>query len=647
MTALPPFMPPRQTRSPGTHLSSSPWTVRLLVVTRSTESHPLLPAVAFDSTSHAGNAPKGTGRYPPQPKFEPFAFYSCFRLGDPEQAAIIMDTDPYYWTQDNGAGGPVHFATTYKQIDMLHHIIRNCPQAINQRDIRGFTPLHRAAYLAQYDGYMELYEYLLSEGADPAVLTEDYDPYLNPGRKTPVEVAIKDGPTRDALRFLEEKYADTPKKPRAHPDIGDWWALYDYGPETVYGWKSDFEPDYPERRRAAKDAAEKREWKRKRKAARDAAIAAEVATREDAQKPADALPIGALKVSDEKTETDVAKDSTPLPASAAAAAAADAADASSPVAFLFPGQGSQKVGMLASAAAEIPAVRAMCDKAREILGYDLLDVCVNGPKEKLDDTAFAQPALFVAGLAAAEKLKAESPEIVARCSRVAGLSLGEYTALVFAGAMSFEDGLRVVRCRAEAMKAAAAEGDHGMLSVVGLDDDVLETCVEKARLAAAKRREASPDDASKDVVCAIANYLFPTGRVVSGDADALDEVARLATEAGAMKTAKVAVSGAFHTERMASARDALREALAGATVREPKIATYSNVTGTFFESAAAIPEALASQLVSPVRWEDTLRALVAEGKDEMYELGPMKQIKAMARRVSAEAAAKFKNVDVA
>ena len=496
----------------------------------------------------------GTGRYPPQPKFEPFAFYSCFRLGDPEQAAIIMETDPYFWTQDNGAGGPVHFATTYKQIDMLHHILRNCPQAVNQRDVRGFTPLHRAAYLAQYDGYKELYEYLLSEGADPAIVTEDYDPYLNPGRKTPIEVAIKDGPTRDALRFLEEKYANVPKKPKPHADIGDWWALYDYGPEAVYGWPSDHEPDYPERRRNAKDAA------------------------------------------------------------------------------------------------ELPSVRSMCDKASEILGYDLLDVCVNGPKEKLDDTAFAQPALFVAGLAAVEKLRAESPETVASCSRAAGLSLGEYTALVFAGAMSFEDGLRVVRCRAEAMKAAAAQGDHGMLSVVGLADDVLETCVADARRAIeAKRAESDStfDGPEGPPVCAVANYLFPTGRVVSGDADALDEVARLATEAGAMKTAKLAVAGAFHTERMASARDALREALAGAKITEPKIATYSNVTGAFFKDAASIPDALAAQLVSPVRWEDTLRALVAEGKDEMYELGPMKQIKAMARRVSAEVAAKFKNVDVA
>jgi [acyl-carrier-protein] S-malonyltransferase len=274
---------------------------------------------------------------------------------------------------------------------------------------------------------------------------------------------------------------------------------------------------------------------------------------------------------------------------------------------------------------------------------------VNGPKEKLDDTAFAQPALFVAGLAAVEKLRAESPETVASCSRAAGLSLGEYTALVFAGAMSFEDGLRVVQCRAEAMKAAAEEGDHGMLSVVGLADDKLETCVAAARKTAADARAAAVPTGTEPepVVLAVANYLFPTGRVVSGDADALEEVQRLATEAGAMKTAKVAVSGAFHTERMASASEALRKALASVTVSEPRVPTYSNVTGTFFESASAIPDALAKQLVSPVRWEDTLRALVAEGKDEMYELGPMKQIKAMAKRVSQKAAAKFKNVDVA
>ena len=534
-----------------------------------------------------------------------------------------MRNDPYYWTQDNGAGAPVHFAVTYRQIDMLHHILRNCPVAINQRDPRGFTPLHRAAYLAQYDGYLEIYEYLLSEGADPSLRTDDFDPYLDPGTKLPVDVAIKDDATRDAIRALEEKYASVPKKPEPHADIGDWWALYDYGPETVYGWPKEHKPEYPERRRDAKLAKEKREYKAKRAAAREAAIAEEVAK---------------LAVSGES-----AKSAGVADARAAKPEAAPDLDASSPVAFLFPGQGSQCVGMLKSIA-HVPEVRSMCDRASEILGYDLLDVCVNGPKSKLDDTAFAQPALFVAGLAAAEKLRADSPDVVRRCSRVAGLSLGEYTALVFAGAMSFEDGLRVVKARAESMKAAAAAGDHGMLSVVGLADDALRTCVEDA-----KRHLVEADDGSDahNLVCEVANYLFPQGRVVSGDRVALEEVTKRAVAAGALKCAPVAVSGAFHTSRMASARDALVEALANVTVSAPKIPVYSNVTGAIVSNASEIPKLLAEQLVSPVLWEQTVVNLLAEGKDAMYELGPNSQIKSMVKRVSNDAWKKFKNVDVA
>ena len=146
-----------------------------------------------------------------------------------------------------------------------------------------------------------------------------------------------------------------------------------------------------------------------------------------------------------------------------AAVAAGAAPA--PIAFLFPGQGSQAVGMLKSLADDT-SVKKMFDTAKGVLGYDLLDVCVNGPKEKLDDTVYSQPALFVAGLAAVEKLKKDDPSVVAKCAACAGLSLGEYTALVFSGALSFEDGLKVVKVRAESMAAAAKVGDHGMLRCV-------------------------------------------------------------------------------------------------------------------------------------------------------------------------------------
>ena len=120
---------------------------------------------------------------------------------------MIMETDPYFWTQDNGAGAPVHFATTYKQLDMLHHVLRHAPECVNQRDPKGFTPLHRAAYLAQFDGYLEIFEYLLSEGADPSIESEDYDPYLDPGRKTPVALTKKDPEVHDTLVELVEKYA--------------------------------------------------------------------------------------------------------------------------------------------------------------------------------------------------------------------------------------------------------------------------------------------------------------------------------------------------------------------------------------------------------------------------------------------------------
>ena len=205
----------------------------------------------------------------------------------------------------------------------------------------------------------------------------------------------------------------------------------------------------------SKAQIEKREWKLKRKAARDGAIAEEVAKREKNETPtsqmagltvSDGASVGQTASQSATGGTDVSATDTPNVSS-------------SKIAFLFPGQGSQAVGMLKSVSS-LPAVKEMCDKAAEILGYDLLDLCVNGPKEKLDDTVFAQPALFLSGLAAVEKLRVDDPAAIANCAQCAGLSLGEYTALVFAGAMSFEDGLRVVKARAEAMKAAAAVGEH-------------------------------------------------------------------------------------------------------------------------------------------------------------------------------------------
>jgi len=314
-----------------------------------------------------------------------------------------------------------------------------------------------------------------------------------------------------------------------------------------------------------------------------------------------------------------------------------------PVAFLFPGQGAQAVGMLA-AVSHLPAVQAMLAEARSVLGYDLLAKCVAGPAAALDATEIAQPALFIAGLAAVERVRAERGEAaVAACSAAAGLSLGEYAALVFAGALPFADGLRVVAARGAAMAAAARGGGrpHGMLSIIGLDDAEVEAA------AAAGRAAGGPG-----TVCAVANRLFPTGRVLAGHADALDAAAVAATAAGALKTAHLAVAGGFHTSLMAPARAALEAALVSVTFRAPRIPVLSNVTAAPFPgcpgpdgtpgddaaAAAGIPALLARQLVEPVRWEETLAALVYDRhKDRLVEVGPGGQIRAMVKRVDGGA----------
>eukprot|EP00873_Tetraselmis_striata_P035122 jgi/Tetstr1/455386/TSEL_042218.t1 len=528
----------------------------------------------------------GTGRYPPTPKNQPFAFYTCVRTGDPEKLASIMATDPYFLTQNNGAGAPIHFAVTYRQLDMVHHLL-NMGAEINQRDDRGWTPLHRAAHLAQYPGYLEIYEYLLSRGADPSILSDDYDTYLNPGKKTPADTELScDQNVKDKILALEKLYASVPKAPETHPDIGCWWTLYDYGLDTVKKWPKTYVHPYPEDIRRKQEQDTMVEEKAARRKRREALL-----------------------------------NNVPVPVS--------------PIGFVFPGQGSQAVGMLKDVK-DIPAVKEMLTKAQDVLGYDLLEVCTEGPAEKLNNTVYSQPALFVAGLAAVEKLRNENPTAVETCSATAGLSLGEYTALVFAGVLSFDDALKVVKVRAESMAAAAEQGDpHGMLSVVGLPDDKLaKLCSDEV----AKQGEST--------VCQLANYLFPQGRVVSGHKKALEKVKEAAMEAGAIKAVEVQVSGAFHTPLMQPAREALEKVLAEVTFNEPRIPVYSNVTGKPFESGGEVAGMLQRQLVEPVMWERTMKNLQSDGKTQLFECGPGQQLKAMCKRIDSAMWKAFKCVPV-
>jgi [acyl-carrier-protein] S-malonyltransferase len=290
-----------------------------------------------------------------------------------------------------------------------------------------------------------------------------------------------------------------------------------------------------------------------------------------------------------------------------------------PTAFLFPGQGAQTVGMGAALADKLPAARALFDQAADILGYDLLALCASGPEEKLNSTAYSQPALYVCSLAALEQLKQDVPGAVADCVVTAGLSLGEYTALAFAGALDFDAGLRVVAARGRAMQDAADAAPSGMVSVLGLErGKVAELC----------------DQARAGDVLQIANLLCPGNIVVSGSTAACGRVAALAEAAGAMKVIPLAVAGAFHTPLMQPAVDRLSAALADVDLRPPRIPVLSNVDARPHDDPREIRDLLGRQVVSPVLWEDTMRRVLADyGVEKCYEIGPGRVLAGLLKRI--------------
>jgi [acyl-carrier-protein] S-malonyltransferase len=291
----------------------------------------------------------------------------------------------------------------------------------------------------------------------------------------------------------------------------------------------------------------------------------------------------------------------------------------SKIAFLFPGQGAQKVGMGKQLADSLPAARALYNEASEILGYDLAKLCFEGPAEKLDSTVYSQPALFVTSLAALEQLRNESPDVVLACEGVAGLSLGEYTALVFAGVLDFPAGLRLVQQRGRAMQDAADATPSGMVSILGLERAQVEELCQQAR--------------GEDVL-QIANLLCPGNIVVSGNNAACERLAELATQAGAMKVIPLAVAGAFHTPIMASASPRLKAALDDVEMlAEPEIPVYSNVDAKTHLNPAEIRDLLVRQVVSPVLWEDSLRAMIADDFSQFYEVGPGRVLRGLLKRI--------------
>lgn len=289
----------------------------------------------------------------------------------------------------------------------------------------------------------------------------------------------------------------------------------------------------------------------------------------------------------------------------------------SKLAFLFPGQGAQAVGMAKDLCTQLPAARELFDRAQSVLGYDLFSLCAFGPDDKLTATDVSQPAIFVASLAALEKLKGESADVINRCTHTAGLSLGEYTALTFAGAFTFEEGLRLVQKRGQAMQAAAQATPSSMASILLIDVPQVEEICKQA--------------SSKGLV-KIANLLCPGNTVISGDIAAVDEAVKLA-EATSAKVVRLSVAGAFHTDLMKPADQQLAAALAEVDIKKPRIPVWSNVDAKPHDDPAEIRDLLVKQVLSPVRWEETMRAMLADGVGTYYEIGPGRVLAGLMKRI--------------
>ncbi len=293
------------------------------------------------------------------------------------------------------------------------------------------------------------------------------------------------------------------------------------------------------------------------------------------------------------------------------------------IAFLFPGQGAQFVGMGKRLYESLPTARALFDQAQRILGYNLAELCFHGPAETLDSTLYSQPAIFVTSLAAVEALRAESPDVVLACEAAAGLSLGEYTALVFAGVMDFEEGLMIVQRRGAAMQEASEATPGGMVSILGLE------VVEVERIC---------EQASQGEMLRVANLLCPGVTVISGTTAACERAADLAVKAGATRVVPVAVAGAFHTPIMRPADQKLAEVIASARLRRPRIPVISNVDARPHDDPEEIRDLLIRQVIEPVRWEDSMRYLLACGFDQFYEVGPGRVLRGLLRRIDRSVA---------
>lgn len=285
--------------------------------------------------------------------------------------------------------------------------------------------------------------------------------------------------------------------------------------------------------------------------------------------------------------------------------------------LLFPGQGSQYVGMGRKLAESFAPAKAVLDKANAVLGFDLADILFKGPEDRLTRTDITQPAIFTVSMMAMEAVKAEDIAY----DYVAGHSLGEYSALCAAGAFSFEDGLATVRLRGQLMAQAGDKSPGSMAAILGLEADKLQAVLR---------------DASAAGVVVAANYNSPSQIVISGSVAGVQAAAKLAESAGAKKVVMLAVSGAFHSPLMEFAVPGLKEGLAKIAIRPPSVPLISNVEAVPVTDAESIRALLLRQLTSPVRWVESMQAALGLDAKEALEVGPGKVLMGLARGISRD-----------
>ena len=287
-------------------------------------------------------------------------------------------------------------------------------------------------------------------------------------------------------------------------------------------------------------------------------------------------------------------------------------------AVIFPGQGSQSVGMLAALAEAFSPIKTRFAEASDVLGYDLWELIQSGPAEKLDQTEITQPSLLAADVAVWEYWRSSHPDNPAF---LAGHSLGEYAALVCAEAMAFKDAVSLVQTRGRLMQEAVSPGAGAMAAIVGLEDSVVADICKTA----AEGRVVSP-----------ANYNSIGQIVIAGETDAVEKAIVLAQTAGAKIAKKIPVSVPSHCLLMQSAADKMAEKLHSVVIQEPVIPVIQNADVAFFNSPDAIRNALVRQLTSPVRWVETIQYMIEQGVGTFFECGPGKVLSGLNKRISRE-----------